>query len=279
MKCLHFLVAGAGLAAILVVSQANAALVTTNLVQHLDSDIGVNLSGGTDVASWDANGVGETVTTADGAPQLNAAALNGVDTISFDGDKMNGTSTSLYDFGTGELTWFAVVNVSSNTGTNGRNVFGTLENGGGYNGLELDRNGNFMTAKFRTDEGPDTNVNELSGSFDAWRIYTGRRIGNTVEFWVDGVKQNDAVNASTITGDGLAVGAERTGGTEFAVFEIAHLSFYDAGLAGDATTGDFAEMGLYLENRYGLDTAFVPEPASLALMGIGGVVMMVHRRK
>jgi hypothetical protein len=258
----------------LFVGAADAAMVTTNLIQHLDSDVSVTETAG-DVSSW--VGSGETVTTIDGSPTLNTAvaAVNNHNTISFAGTgQMNGTSTTLYDFGSGGLTWWAVANVSTSS-SNYDNVLGTLQNGYPYDGVELDGG---MVAKFRSDTG-DSTISEPTDSRGGWHIYTGRRIGSNIEFWVDGVKVASGTNSGDIPAGGLAVGADRTGGSERGIFDITHMSFYSEGLAGDATSGDFAEMGAYLEDRYGLDTAFVPEPATMSLLALGGIALIRRRRR
>ena len=261
-----------------IATTANAALVTTNLIQHLDADTNVAATG-SNVTSWaPVSGTGDTVTTSAGSPQLNTAALNGRDTISFTLDQMNGTDLTLFDFGTGGVTWFAVARPAA-SGTN-TNVFGTLENGTGFDGLQFEAKASSLWhADFRSDGGPDAGVTEAISSQGTWNIYAGTRNGDTVELLVNGISEGTlgGYTGFSLSADALAIGAERTGGNERANFDIASLLIYDTYL----TPAQFNDTGFFLADRFGIATVFtapVPEPSTAVLM-VMGLIGLVSRRK
>ena len=74
------------------------------------------------------------------------------------------------------------------------------------------------------------------------------------------------------------MGGSRAGTSgDFADVDIAEVIIFDRAL----TAGERNEVGFALEQRYGLDTAFVPEPASGVLAGLGllGLALFWWRRR
>ena len=57
--------------------------------------------------------------------------------------------------------------------------------------------------------------------------------------------------------------------------EIAEMIVFDRVLTAD----EINEVGFYLERRYGLDTAYVPEPATLGLLCLGALLALARRRQ
>jgi hypothetical protein len=271
------------IAIVLSVSSADAALVTTNLIQHLDSDTNVNATG-SNINFWDpVSGVGDTVTTNSNSPQLITNALNGRDIVSLTSDRLAGSDPNLFDLGTGSFTWFLVARPASQGGPGAHRFFGTLEGGGSYRGIMGTVTGDErIVSEVRTAGGgtPAGAADPLS-TINQWHIWTATRTGATNSLYRDGLL---VATVGTAAGDiqsgPLTIGAERTGGAEYVDGDMAALLVYNTQL----NPQQINDTGYFLAERFGLETAFtappVPEPSTFALgiLAIAGLAACRWRK-
>ena len=90
--------------------------------------------------------------------------------------------------------------------------------------------------------------------------------------WSDGNTEAINIAAATYEDDAVFIGFEAPAG-----LSIASISFAtaNAGAAPISTTNSTARIGI---DDFGFVTAVIPEPASLALLGAGGLLMLARRR-
>ena len=275
----------------LIAANANAVPVTSGLIQDLDAEVGVTTSG-TDVTAWVNQGsAGDDVTSGTGGAQLVASATpGGQAAVRFTNDRLVGDDAAAFDSivqGSG-LTWIAVINPGAQAGSDnpGKNaIFGTLENSSGFNGYVggID-NAESVYGLERANSGADERTTGATTGLDAgWVIVVGRVAAGT-----GSVLQEVFVNSATADGssnitigaageaDLLAIGAERAGGAapEYYDGDLARLLIYNRPL----TDQELDQVGFDLATTYGISTTFVLEPSSLALLGLGGLLIARRRR-
>jgi len=99
-----------------------------------------------------------------------------------------------------------------------------------------------------------------------------------LEMWVNGtsigalnLNRSSTVshNLSIGTGQGNLVGAELFGYRG----DIAEMLIYERTLSA----AELNQVGFYLEQKYSLDTAYVPEPSTIALLACGGIALLAGR--
>ncbi|MDP6513118.1 MAG: fibronectin type III domain-containing protein [SAR202 cluster bacterium] len=228
-------------------------LITSDLIQDLDAEKGVALDAGTNVTAWtnQAAGGGDDVVTSVGSPQLvSGITTSGLDAIEFTSDKMNGDDNSAFDtllMGNG-CTWFIVAKVPDQTG-NAHRFFGTLQNFSPFDGVMAgvsNAEEPYSSARSGTDVLVTAVTNLNDGSF---HIIAGRLAAGTGSVLQEVFVHNATAAASgnvTVDGvddcDALAVGSERTGGTEYIDASIARILIYNRPLSNAELSHNLSEL-------------------------------------
>ena len=273
--------------------QSQAAIVAGGLIQDLDAGVGVVEGGGagTGVTSWQNQGsAGDDLTTNRGTIGLNTGGTFDFVTLSGGGPpRMVGDDAAAFDSimnGNGH-TWFAVIRpeVGANSGQKNA-VFGTLTNSNPFSGVGAyvsnNNNGAYMTRPASSDvfANGTTSVND-----GEWHIVAGRLSAGTgtqlAEIFTDGPLVEGTANPNilgTTNSDALTLGAERTGGSENYLGDIARILIYDRPL----TDAELNSTGFELGNLYGIDNSFIiPEPSTslFGTIGLAGLWLLRRRRR
>lgn len=253
------------------------------LILDLRADQGVTTSGA-NVTSWaDQSGMGNTVTqgTVANQPLLVSSTLNGITkpAIEFNSlKKLVGASTSAFDFGTGDFTMIAVVNLFTQNG-GGDRILGNLQNGGSFPGFMLDAGltAGKVAGVYRNDSsGAQTTITDPTAFpvSSAVTVFGSERTGGTtLNFYRNGTVVNTGVlgAAVAINGDAITIGAERTGGGEFFAGQLYEVRIY----SGTFSPGELAAIQTSLLQTW----TQVPEPSTIALFAVGGLALAWWRRQ
>jgi len=281
-------VCAAGLLVAGPVSSVFATPITTDLTFWVKADAGVTKDGSNYVTAWaDQSPDSQPSAGPDGTQPLWVAnALNGKPVIRFDGDDRLITGRpdngdTLTDPIQGDsLTVFVVAErnaVSSNTS---KAVF--VQNGD--------------TSDWSVNAGPSTFTMAFEGGGSKLQPYRNNNglsdaghPGNNVPYIFatvfDGTNNTSYLNGTAATAvgstgdfdiDDVIIGARWNGSFhKYYEGDIAELIVYEAELSADEQN----QVGYYLQQKYGISGAYTPEPATLALLGLGGLGMLVSRKR
>jgi len=289
----------AGFAALFFVSSlpslAQADLIPTNLTLWLKADDGFSIVDGT--ATWaDKSGNGNNVTQA-GSDRHPAKVdnqigpTNNLPVIRFDGDDWLGRSDDNVIGKTDTAhTVFAVAMLADITAN--RTVFDVTESGGVTSVLHrtifLPGVGSKVFEFSVRDDSYNKNYvfdTTSRRTLPDFTIVTSERNGSSLEMWLDGYSSgSDSTNTLGAMDSGgyyTTVGAVRNSGNTLGSGhmngDIAEIIVYDRVL----NSTEFEQVGYYLEQKYGLETACVPEPSTLVLLGVGALALLlaIYRRR
>ena len=273
------------------IGSASAAIVTAGLIQNLDAGSGVVESGGagTGVTSWanSAASGGDDLVTDRGTIGLTTGGAFDYLTLGGGGPpRMVGDDAAAFDSimnGNGH-TWFAVVRpeVDQNGGQKNA-IFGTLTNSNPFSGVVAHVSNNANAGYMTRPAGSDVFANGTTNVNDGgWHILVGRLDSGTTlplaEVFTNGPVAEGTANPgilATTNSDAFTLGAERIGGGENYLGDIAQILIYDRPLSDP----ELNQTGFALGQAFGIPNAFVPEPSAAALFGLGMLLIFRRRRR
>lgn len=164
----------------------------------------------------------------------------------------------------------AQLNVFDSVGNTGSVDF--VQGGSRALGLSIDRNGHFLVGSHNTFDPPPKDMGTLAAG-ETHLIITRFFESNQFEVWVNPTDLSDSSSphfSGSDPGPGY-VGSSSSFGLEQATID------FPGGIAGES----FEVDELRVATRFSEAVPFtaIPEPASAALIGLGGVLMLTRRRR
>lgn len=223
------------------------------LMIWLAADRTGSVGDGDPVTTWSdlsVQGNDATQATAAQKPVWKPGIVNGRPVIRFDGvdDNLDASSTTAFDFGTGDFTAFAVANVTADTKS--KRILGQLGNASPFPGFSLYFNDSEqLSAQWRQDGVNETILADTVASGASFVIATMGRATGVMTLWKNGTQVSTATASRNVNGDALSIGAERTdNATETHTGDIAEVIIYNRAL----DTAQRARVERYLGAKYGL---------------------------
>lgn len=179
------------------------------------------------------------------------------------GDVLGGSDTAAFDFGTGDFTVAGVVK-GTLWGTGNVVWIGNLQNSGQFNGFQIGIGTNGKYFAIMRVAGVNTTITDSAYRSEAWIALVVKRTSGVVTIHVNGTQVISGSAAGDISGDAIALFAERTSGTNKwgsgASSDIGEALVYDSALSA----GQVAQVFSYLYSRWTLWN-WGPVPASFTI--------------
>ena len=212
----------------------------SGLVLYLEADAGVSTTGVGQVTEWFDQSPRQNHLTAAGAPTLIPGSLNGLPTISFDGndDKLERV-TALMGMAEGNEDRSVVLLARYNSNGFGGLVYGVPECTRAF-GTVVDNVGNLAVQGWCNDLQSST-----EGNGAGWLVQSAVFTGGEVAHYKDNVLIDSAARAFDTVAGVLVLGAE-IDGTPFVGMEVAAALIYDRALTG----AERGEIQNYLQSKY-----------------------------
>ncbi|MEX1017570.1 MAG: LamG-like jellyroll fold domain-containing protein [Phycisphaeraceae bacterium] len=287
-RFLPVLAVGAGMA--LAPSLAQAAPVTTDLQLWLDASDVDGLGGQSFTDTWaDKSGQGNDVTQANASLRPTYSSSGGANNqayFQFDGTQYLDDIGFDPGISTGGFTFFAVAQWDGANNQFPPRVFSWGDSDENPS-MQLrlasgsDNPTDFQWAMSGTGGG-DGGLGPITpgfGTVDVGTTYlaTVLRDSGSVTGFLDGVAGlagSGPTDLSTATNPLLRVGGRMDTDVVNWSGTISEILIYNRTLS----ESELNQTGFYLADKYGIQTTYVPEPASLALMGLGGLALLLRRR-
>ena len=111
------------------------------------------------------------------------------------------------------------------------------------------------------------------------QVYTSIYDNKYIEGWQDGINRGSttlsaANNQDFESGQSWKIARAGNAGI-YGDMDIAEILIYDRRL----TLAELDQVGTYLEGKWGIDVASIPEPTTVAMLGLGGLISFRRKRR
>lgn len=237
-------------------AMAVVTVTSANLTYHLDASAGVTVDGSNNLTGW-LEQVHNVSVNIQGTPNLVSTGLGGKPTVRFvDAENDLIYSNNAAIFNVTARTIFVVTTMLADT----HSFSDTISDSSGQNNIRQDL------------ENPgyyNSNSGDFHNGGGSFRI--NGVLGTTVPFGTAHIVESTA--ASTRNINSIRIG-NNANNRRFSG-DVSEVLVFD----GVLSEVDRNSVGFYLAQKYGITATYVPEPSAAVLLALGGMAMVLRRRK